>query len=192
MEEKRIEQDFKVVIVGGSAGSLDVLFQMMPALKPDLEAAIIIVLHRKSSTDSLLVDLFTLKTSLNVKEAEEKDVVTPGTIYLAPADYHLLFEKDGTLSLDYSEKINYSRPSIDSSFESAADIYGKRLVGILLSGANADGVEGLKAIKQNGGYTIAQSPDSAEVPYMPLKAIQNAGIDEILNAKDIAGFINEL
>jgi len=192
MEAQFVNRNFKVVIIGGSAGSLEVLFQVLPALKTDLSLAIILVLHRKNATESTLVDLFRMKSSLPVKEAEEKDPVAPGNIYLAPADYHLLFEKDETFSLDFSERVNYSRPSIDSSFESAADVFGKRLVGILLSGGNADGVEGLKAIKINGGYTIVQNPDSAEVPYMPQKAIMQAAIDEVINPGAIAGRINAM
>jgi two-component system, chemotaxis family, protein-glutamate methylesterase/glutaminase len=191
MAEKGVN-NFKVVAIGGSAGSLDVLFNMLPLLRQTLPVAIVIVLHRKSSGDSMLVDLFSLKTSLPVKEVEEKDTVLPGNIYLAPADYHLLFERDETFSLDYSEKVNYSRPSIDTCFESAAEVFGPRLVGILLSGANADGVEGLIAIKKNGGYTIAQSPESAEVPYMPSKAIQSSDIDEVINPEGLAAFINAL
>jgi len=113
----------RALIIGGSAGSLDVLLKVLPELKRNLDFAIIIVIHRKQGTDSLLTDLLSHRTNLRVKEADEKEKILDGNVYIAPSDYHLLIEKDFTFSLDYSEKINYSRPSIDVTFQSAADAY---------------------------------------------------------------------
>jgi len=192
MEEDDVKNKVKVVVIGGSAGSLTVLFEVFPALLTDLKVAIILVLHRKNSADSSLSALFSTKTLIPTKEVEDKDPVLPGNIYLAPADYHLLIEKNLTFSLDYSEKINFSRPSLDVTFESAADVFGPALAAILLSGANEDGTQGLIAVKNSGGLTIAQKPESAQMPFMPQHAITNMQIDKILDIKEIADFINSL
>src|SRR4051812_36549015 len=144
MAENHLAQPYRLVMIGGSAGSLDVILRIIEALPAALPAALVVVLHRKNSGDNLLVDLLAGKTSLRVKEAEEKEPLLPGHLYIAPADYHLLIEKDCSLSLDDSEKVNYSRPSIDVSFESAADACGTSVIAVLLSGANTDGVEGLR------------------------------------------------
>ena len=188
MEKDRIK---KLYIIGGSSGSLDVLLAIFPLLQPLHNSAIIVVLHRRSFRDSMLPEIFTAHTSVTIKEAEEKEPVMAGHVYIAPADYHLLIESDGTFSLDLSEKVNYSRPSIDISMETVADAYRKKVTGILLSGANADGVEGLQKIKQRGGFTIAQNPTTAIVDYMPRQAIERGVIDAILTPKEIADFINK-
>ena len=182
----------EVFLIGGSAGSLKVLLEMLPNIKYDLSFPIVIILHRKGSSDSMLAELLNSRTKLTVVEAEEKEKLTPGFIYLAPPDYHLLIEKDQTISLDFSEKLNYSRPSIDITFISASEIYKKNTTALLLSGANADGVDGLNIIKQNNGTTLVQDPLTAEVDYMPKQAIAHAKIDFILEPKLIAGFINQL
>ena len=165
----------KVFIIGGSSGSLDVLLYLLPHLQLLDHTAIIIVLHRKNGYDTALTDVLSYRTTVLVKEVDEKDVLLPGIIYLAPADYHLLIEKDYTFSLDVSERVNYSRPSIDVCFETAADALGQKLVGIILSGSNIDGTNGLQVIKQFGGVTVAQDPQSAESPFMPQQAI-NSGL----------------
>jgi two-component system chemotaxis response regulator CheB len=147
-------------------------------------------LHRKPSSDNVLVDLLNSKINWPVKEAEEKEVILPRHVYIAPADYHLLVEADRTFSLDASEKVNYSRPSIDVTFESIAGVYTSSVVAILLSGANADGVNGMKMVKAKGGYCIVQEPSSAEVDYMPRHAIENVAIDKVLHTREMAAFIN--
>ena len=180
----------KLIIIGGSAGSLEVLFRIIPGLRSDLPHPIVIVLHRKASTDTQLIDLLSSKTSLQVKEIEDKDSLDEGSIFIAPGDYHLLFEKDGTLALDDSEKVAFSRPSIDVAFQSAAEAYGERLISILLSGANADGSAGMETVKATGGVTIVQSPDSAEVAYMPQQAIDRQVADLVLDVQGILDFLN--
>ncbi|GAB4024359.1 chemotaxis protein CheB [Spirosoma koreense] len=181
-----------LVVIGGSTGSIDVLMQVLPALPVPLSFSLVIVVHRKNTSDSALADLLALKTALPLKEIDDKDSIVPGTIYLAPADYHVLLEQDATFSLDDSEKVNYSRPSIDVTFESAAEVYGPTMVGILLSGANADGTNGLIAIKQAGGRTAVQNPETAMVAYMPQQAIQHAPIDWVLDVAELIQTLQRL
>ncbi|MBZ4044299.1 chemotaxis protein CheB [Flavobacterium hibisci] len=189
MEKNQVNPDFNVVIIGGSAGSLNALMQILPQLSVIKSFAIVIVVHRKSTDEQTFEELIEIKSPVKVKKVEDKVALLPGFIYIAPSNYHLLFEKNHTLSLDTSEKVNYSRPSIDVSFESAAEIYKKQLTGILLSGSNSDGTEGLKAIKSQGGTIIIQNPDSADMPFMPNHAIQNTVPDYVLNVQQILQFI---
>ena len=182
----------EALLIGGSAGSLDVLLKLLPSLDIDLAFPILIIIHRKNGADSLLPELLSGRTRLTVKEAEEKEPLLPGVIYIAPSDYHVLVELDHTISLDYSEKINYSRPAIDVSFQTAAEVFQDRLACVLLSGSNADGVDGLKYVKQWGGLTVIQNPDNAQVAYMPAQAKLHVEIDKILNAEDMGEFINLL
>ncbi len=179
----------KLIIIAGSAGSLEVILQLLPHLKPTIPP-IVIVVHRKTDNESPLIELLATRTVLQVKEVEEKESVQDGIIYVAPANYHLLFEHDYTFSLDASEKVNYSRPSIDVSLSSAAVIYGTELTGILLSGANADGTDGFRKIKEHGGVTIAQDPADAEISYMPEQAILHNVADHIYDTAGIIRYIN--
>lgn len=189
MEENKIISNCKVVIIGGSAGSLNALMQILPEIDKLNDFALVIVLHRKSTDDQTLEDLIAFKASVAVKPLEDKVPLKSGFIYVAPSNYHLLFEKNETLSLDTSEKVNYSRPSIDVSFESAAEVYGESLVGILLSGSNTDGTYGLKTIKASGGTIVVQNPESADMPFMPNNAIQNTTPDFVLNNEELLQFI---
>ncbi|RZK70050.1 MAG: chemotaxis protein CheB, partial [Pedobacter sp.] len=170
----------EALVIGGSAGSLEVLLKALPVLDVTLTFPIIIVIHRKHGADSLLPDLLSSRTRLRVKEIDEKEAIIAGTIYIAPSDYHLLIEQNRTFSLDYSEKINYSRPAIDVTFQTAAEVYKNKLACLLLSGSNADGVNGLKTVKRWGGLALIQDPDSAQVAYMPAQAKLHVEIDEIL------------
>jgi len=192
MEENRVIKTCKVLIFGGSSGSLDVLMHILPRLSRIPSFAFVIVLHRKSGGDTVLEGLVALKTIIPVKEVEDKVDLLPGFIYIAPSDYHLLFENDNSLSLDASEKINHSRPSIDVSFESASEVYGDGLIGVLVSGANSDGTEGLKAIKNAGGMTVVQKPETASMPFMPQYAVSNTSPDYILDLDGIFEFINSI
>jgi two-component system chemotaxis response regulator CheB len=192
MAQNYLTNTYSLVVIGGSAGSLDVVLKILPQLKPGSTLAIIMVMHRKNTYDFSLSDLLATKTSWDVLEAEEKQVLKHDHIYLAPADYHLLIENDHKISLDVSEKVNYSRPSIDVTYESAADVYGSTLAAILLSGANDDGVEGLQKIKSSGGLTIVQDPRTAAVAYMPKQAIDKVAVDLILPPEDLGHLINQL
>lgn len=182
----------KALIIGGSAGSLDVLLRILPAINQNISFPIIIVVHRKKGLDSLLTELLASKTFLKVKEAEEKEKLIAGTIYIVPSDYHLLLEIDFTISLDSSEKVNYSRPSIDVTFHSAAEVYKDKLVCLLLSGSNSDGVNGLIAVKKLGGETAAQDPTTAQVGFMPKQAILKANVDQVLTIEEMSNYINLL
>ena len=133
----------KLLVIGGSAGSLQVILSLLAAMGEDFLMPVLIVLHRNSGFESSLEDLFSSRTRLPIREVEEKDQLRDGTIYLCPADYHVLLEKDHSFSLDYSERVHFSRPSIDVTFRSAADIFGPGLICLLLSGGNADGAEGM-------------------------------------------------
>ncbi|RZL53685.1 MULTISPECIES: chemotaxis protein CheB [Pedobacter] len=192
MAETLTSRKCSALIIGGSAGSLDVLLEIFPDLKNDINFPIILVTHRKSGNDSLLTDLLQSRTNLSVREAEEKQPILKGNVYITPADYHLLIEDDQTISLDYSEKVNFSRPSIDVTFQSAAEVFKDELVCILLSGSNADGVEGLKTVNKLGGLVVIQNPDTAVMPYMPQQAVNNAKPHVILNSFEMAEFINKL
>lgn len=188
MEKDKLISGCKVLIIGGSAGSLDVLLKTFPSLEVP-SFAIVIVLHRKHTDDNTLEELIAAKTKIPVKEVEDKVALERGCIYIAPSDYHLLFEKNDLLSLDTSEKVNYSRPSIDVAFESAADVYGKSLVGILLSGANADGTDGLIAIKKSGGTIVIQKPETADMPFMPNNALMRTTPDYVLDVSELLQLI---
>ena len=178
--------------IGGSAGSLEVIINILPSLRTDLPFPIIIVLHRKSGLDSMLVDLLSHKTALPVKELEEKEAITAGIIYVAPPNYHVLIEKNGTFSLDASEKVNFSRPSIDVTFESAAEVFGEQAVCLLLSGSNTDGAAGLQMVSQKGGWALVQDPKNATVPFMPENALNHVHVDKVLQVSEMAHFINSL
>jgi two-component system chemotaxis response regulator CheB len=184
-----MKPEFKILVIGGSAGSLTKVLRLLPHFTKQLNIAIVLIFHRKESEDSALKDILTYKSEFNVKEVEDKDPILKHHIYIAPPDYHLLLEKDLTFSLDISEKINFSRPSIDATFESAADAFGESVVGLLLSGANADGVNGLQAIKNNGGKIAVQDPKSAEVPYMPQQAVDRLQIDLLLTEFNTESFL---
>ena len=192
MEENKLNPLVKVVIIGGSAGSLEVLLQVLPKLQNIDTLVIILIVHRRNSDDNFLEELIRMKSGLKVKEVEDKTPIKLGHVYVAPADYHLLIEDNFSFSLDVSEKVNYSRPSIDVGFESAADVFRTKLVAILLSGANNDGTNGLLAVKENGGTVIIQKPETADVPYMPAYAIKNLEADYILSPTEIAEFIKGL
>ena len=192
MEEKQVRGTNRLIIIGGSSGSLEALLAMLPKLDNKFAIPIVIILHRSGNTDNGLTDLLCSKTVLHIKEADEKDRLQRGWIYLAPPDYHLLLEEDGTVSLDASQKVNYSRPSIDVSFMSAAEVYKERLTAVLLSGANADGAGGMKTIKQLGGRNIVQDPAEAVVSYMPEQAMLLSPAADVLTVVNIAKLLNEI
>lgn len=192
MEENDLENKCEVVLIGGSAGSLEVLMSILPLLNPIQNFSIVIVLHRKSAEDTTLEELIAMKTVIPVSKVEDKEILQPGYIYVAPSDYHLLFEKNKLLSVDVSEKVNYSRPSIDVSFESAAIAFGKKCTAILLSGANADGTLGLQAIKKGGGTVIIQNPKTAVMPFMLNSALSEVVPDYLFEVNEILLYLNHL
>ncbi|NBL65727.1 chemotaxis protein CheB [Flavobacterium sp. NST-5] len=183
------ENELKVVIIGGSAGSLEVLMRLLPKLPNPIPFALVIVVHRKSADDTILEELIAAKTKIPVQPTEDKIPIFKGNIYIAPSDYHLLFEKNHTIAVDNSEKINYSRPSIDVTFQSAAEIFTSNTTAILLSGANTDGSKGLQILKTLGAITIVQNPETAEMPFMPQTAIQNSNPHFIFSPEEIIQYL---
>jgi two-component system chemotaxis response regulator CheB len=177
--------DAEILILGGSAGSFTPIFSIVKRLDKGHKQAVIIVIHRGKNNFSDIANLFGDNTRIAVKEITDKDSITAGNIYIAPANYHTLFEKDKTFALDVSEHVWYSKPSIDVTFDSAAEAYGAKCAAILFSGANQDGARGLLEIRNSGGLTIVQNPTDAEMSVMPQSAIDiNAG-EFILSTKDI-------
>lgn len=182
----------KMVIIGGSAGSLQIVLEILSNLKTPLQYSIVLVFHRKNnSSEETLINLLNSKSLNPVKEAEDKEVIKKSHIYVAPAGYHLLIEANHSFSLDVSEKINFSRPSIDVTILTASDVYKENMVAILLSGANKDGIDGLLKVKASGGYCIAQDPSSAQVNYMPSQAISYGAVDLIASPVEISSYLNQ-
>lgn len=178
-------KEFKCIVIGVSAGGMKVLSELLPSLPAEFPIPVIIVQHLHKTSTGYYLDYYNEKSSLFVKEAEQNEIIKVGNIYFAPPDYHLLIENDGTFSISSDEKVNYSRPSIDILFESAADAYREKLIGIILTGANNDGAEGMIIIKQKGGFTIAQNPLEAEFQVMPQSAIDTGKVDLILTLNEI-------
>ena len=161
----------RTIAIGGSAGALDALLDLLPPVPPTLRAAIVVVVHVPADAGHGLVEVLASRCRLPVIEAEDKMTIDPGTIYVAPPDYHLLAERGGTLALSTDPPVHFSRPSIDVLFESVAYAYGGGALGVLLSGANADGAAGLASIKRRGGRTWVQAPDTARMATMPSEAL---------------------
>jgi len=180
------------VVIGTSAGGVDALSVLLPALPGSSKAAVFVVLHLPRDRPSLLVDIFAPKCGMAVREASDKEPVEAGTIYFAPPDYHLLVDEGPHLALSSDELVNFSRPAIDVLFESAADEYGERLLGIVLTGGNQDGAAGLQAVRAAGGMTIVQQPETAQVPYMPELALERGEVDYVLTLEQIAALLGTL
>lgn len=178
--------------MGVSAGGLTALTAILPRLSQNLSLPLLIVQHMSPDSDDFLAHHFDKLCASRVKEAEDKEPIKNNVIYFAPANYHMLVEQDRSLALSTTERIQYSRPAIDILFETAAEAYLDKLVGIILTGANSDGTQGMRRIKELNGFTIAQSPKTAEADAMPRSAITRAGVDQILDLEEIAPFLNLL
>ncbi len=186
----RLDPD--AIVIGASAGALEALSAILPALSADFPLPIMIVVHVPPDRRSILSELFQSKCLVRVKEAEDKEPIAAGTIYFAPPDYHLLVEAGRTLALSSDEPVLYSRPSIDVLFESAADVYGAGLVGIVLTGANHDGAMGLRAIAEAGGTALVQEPADAFASAMPEAALAAVPGASVLRIQEIAGRLTSL
>ena len=183
---------FEAITIGTSAGGMAALRTILADLPNDFSVPIAIVQHLADQTESYLCEYLDQECRLIVKEAEDKEPLLPGHAYLAVPGYHLLIEPDKTFSLSVDEKVQHCRPAIDPLFESASDTFGAALIGVVLTGANADGAAGLKTIKDRGGITIVQHPDTAEARYMPQAAILGSPIDYILELEQISGLLMHL
>lgn len=180
------------IVIGGSAGALEALSVLLPALPADTAVAVAIVVHLPPTRPSHLAEVLGSKTRLPVKEVEDKEPVVAGTVYVAPPGYHLLIEKGRTFALSTDELVHFSRPAIDVLFESASEAYGDRLAGIILTGSNTDGAHGLASIKRRGGLAVVQSPEGALVATMPEAAIAIAHADRVLPVRGIAALLATL
>jgi two-component system, chemotaxis family, protein-glutamate methylesterase/glutaminase len=182
---------YEIVVVGTSWGGLAALRALTSPLPRELGLAVAVVQHRHKDSDRLLATLLQERTALTVCEVEDKQPILPGFLFIAPPDYHLLIER-GHFSLSTDAPVRYSRPSIDVAFTSAADAYGSRVVGVVLTGANADGAEGLAAIADHRGLTIVQSPATAESPTMPRAALDAVPSARVMPIPAIANLIATL
>lgn len=183
---------YEAAVIGVSAGGMHALKAIIPALPAEIALTIAVVQHLDARSDAFLPDYLNQLSAVRVKEAEDKEPLLPGTVYIAPPAYHLLIEPDKSFSLSVDEKVNFSRPSIDLLFESAAEAYRNALIGIILTGANSDGAKGLKAVKDNGGLAIVQDPLSAQAPFMPQAALKATAIDHLLPLERIAPTLDHL
>lgn len=180
------------IVIGGSAGALDALGDILPVLPFQFAIPVALVLHVPPSKPSLLVKVLSARTALRVKEAEDKEDLAPGQLYVAAPNYHVLIERRRCFSLSVDEPVHFSRPSIDVLFESAADAYGPAVAGVLLTGANEDGAAGLARIEEVGGTTIVQSPATAMVRTMPDAALRLLKCNHVLAPAEIGVFLARL
>jgi two-component system chemotaxis response regulator CheB len=175
----------ELLLLGGSAGSFKPIYQAVKNFPADLDKTVLIVIHRKKNFFSEIAKLFSDSSRILIQEVSDKETIINNTIYIAPSNYHTLIEKDKSFSLDVSEPVWYSKPSIDVAFDSASDIYCEKCTAVLFSGANPDGAEGLLKIRKNGGLTIVQDPNEAEMGEMPQAAVDMGAAEYILSTKDI-------
>lgn len=175
----------RILLLGGSAGSFKLLFRLVKLFPKNLNKTVIIVIHRKKNFFSEIEKLFAENSRMLLREISDKEPVERNVIYIAPPNYHTLVENEGFFSLDVSDAVWYSKPSIDVTFESVADVYGSRVTAVLLSGANQDGAEGLLKLRRKGALTIAQHPDDADMIEMPQAAIDLGAAEYILRTNEI-------
>jgi two-component system chemotaxis response regulator CheB len=182
---------FEIIVIGASYGGLSALQVILPEFSPDFPLPVVIVQHRRKDADDGLCAYLGKRSRLPLSEPNDKEAVEAGHVYLAPADYHLMIEKS-IFALSTESPVGYARPSIDVLFESAADVYQERIIGVILTGSNGDGARGLSRIKSLGGFTVVQDPLDAESSAMPEAAIKATEVDRILPLTEIAPFLNEL
>lgn len=186
------DQKYDAIVIGASAGGFNALSSLLEQMPADYCVPIVVVQHRSPDSGDLLEELLQRKCHIRIKQADEKERIRVGTVYVAPPDYHLLIEADRTFSLSADSRIRYSRPSIDVLFESAALVYGPALIGIILTGANEDGARGITCIAERGGLTIAQNPDEAQFPFMVQASIDTNKINHIWSLGTIQNFLIRL
>lgn len=180
------------VVIGASAGGVEALTVLLPALPAGLRASVLVVLHLRPDKNSLLPAIFGRLCQVPVKEAEDKEPIEPGTIYFAPPDYHLLVDHGPHVVLSADPPVQFSRPSIDVLFESAADVYRRRLWGLVLTGNSSDGAAGLAAVDRFGGRCFVQDPEQAQGPVMPTAARARVPNSESLPLADLAALLAQV
>lgn len=192
MSKYNLHNQYKAVVIGGSAGSFQVINKILNGLPADFELPLIMCLHRLKHVRHGFVEALNIKSQTVIEEPNDKDVIKKGKIYLAPSNYHLSIELGNSFSLSTEDMVNNSRPSIDITLDTAAYVYRNKLIGILLSGANRDGAMGMKKIKDRGGLTIVQNPAECMIDTMPTAAMRLTQIDHVLNTAQILEFLLEL
>ncbi len=185
------DRRLRAVVIGASAGAVEALSVILSALPAGFRPPVLIVVHLPADRTSIMAELFQNRCRIPVREADDKEPIDGGGIFFAPPDYHLLVESPERLSLSADEAVNYSRPSIDVLFESAAEVFSRDLVGIILTGANRDGAAGFKAIADQGGTLLVQSPETALSPEMPLAALEECPQARVLGLEEIASWLVE-
>lgn len=180
-----------IIVIGASAGGVEALGNILASVSSPRRVPIVVVMHLSPDEKSLLPELFASKTGLLTREVEDKDPIHPGVLYFAPPNYHLLIERGEFFSLNVDEPVNFSRPSIDTFFDSTAEIFGSRALGIILSGANDDGARGLATIAAAGGMGVVMDPAQAAVATMPQRAAEECPGALVLGAEEIRNLLNE-
>ncbi len=183
---------YEAIVIGVSAGGLNALTKITPALPKDFPISVMIVQHRLHDADEFLAEYINSLCDIDVKEAVSREAIKPECVYIAPSGHHLLVERDKTFSLSVDPPVSFAIPSVDVLFESAAAAYEDKLVGVILTGANSDGSQGLKTIKEYGGLAIVQDPRTAETSAMPKTAIEMVDVDYIIPLDEIGGFLREI
>ncbi|MBQ3636595.1 MAG: chemotaxis protein CheB [Bacteroidales bacterium] len=184
--------EIKIVVIGGSAGSFSVVGKILSGIRSDFPLPVLVCMHRLKHIRSGFAESLDERASLPVTEPYDKDSIEGGHVYLAPANYHMYVEYNDTISLSIEEPSNYCRPALDNTFTSVAQVYGEKCVGIILTGANKDGAEGLKSIADHGGVTIVQDPSTADVATMPQAALRLIKPTYVLSPQGIIDYLNNM
>jgi two-component system chemotaxis response regulator CheB len=192
MRESDLTRTYKAVVIGGSAGSFSVLANILSKIPKDFNLPIIICCHRLKHVRSGFIEALEIKSVKKVEEPDDKEGIRRGKVYVAPANYHMGIEIGNTISLSTEEMVNNSRPAIDITFETAAYVYREKMIGILLTGANRDGAQGMKSVKESGGLTIVQEPSECTIDTMPKAALAVTNIDYIMKVEEMVRFLNDL
>lgn len=192
MTESDLSRPYKVIVIGGSAGSFSVLANILSKIPKDFTLPIVLCCHRLKHVRSGFIEALEIKSVKKVVEPDDKEGVKRGKVYVAPANYHMGIEIGNTFALSTEEMVNNSRPAIDITFETAAYVYKEKMIGILLTGANKDGAQGMKRVKEAGGLTIVQEPSECTIDTMPKAAIAATKIDYVMKVEEIIKFLNDL
>jgi two-component system, chemotaxis family, protein-glutamate methylesterase/glutaminase len=183
---------YKAIVIGGSAGSFQVVTRILGSLSPSLSIPVFLSLHRLKHVRSGFLEALSMKSKIQIIEPNDKEQIKPGKAYLAPANYHMYIELGNRIALSTEEPVHHSRPSIDLSFVTASNVYREKLIGIILSGANHDGAYGLKKVKENGGLTIVQDPKDCQVSTMTEASISLTPVDHIFNTDKLSEYLSKL
>ena len=192
MKNTEVKRNFKAVVLGASAGGINALGYLFSQLGEDFALPVMVTKHVGSKDSRNMLHALARQSSLPIKIAKDKDQIKPGTIYLAPPGYHMLIEQEDIISLNLEAPVAYSRPSIDVLFQSAAIVYGSELMAVVLTGANCDGAEGIRTVKELGGTTIAQSLQSAKLNLMPKSSFDTGCVDQMMPLEEISVYLDQV